>query len=159
MPIEFREVRWEEIDEALAFANGQGGDIAKPALRHNLSLLAVNAEKTILGSAMHESAEGGRHLIHIHLKPDTHPGLGRLLIDRSLSKAEASNVTTTTVKIHHEEADQSTWSSTDWLSRLRPTTPKPLQPEAPSPSTEASDESEQTPDTPVSPESDTAEAA
>ncbi|MBB6429945.1 hypothetical protein [Algisphaera agarilytica] len=159
MPIEFREVRWEEIDEALAFANGLGGDIAKPALRHQLSLVATNSEKAILGSALHESAADGRRLIHIHLKPDTHPGLGRLLIDRALRKSEGADVTTATVKIHHEEAEQTTWSSTDWLSRLRPTTPPALSSDEQPDPAEASEESEQVPAEPVSPENDTADAA
>ncbi len=123
MPIEFREVRRGEIDDALAFAVGLGADVSKPALRHQLSLVAVNAEKTILGSALHEVADDGRRHILIHLKPDTHPGLGRLLIDRALRKAEAAGLATTHVTIHHAEADESTWTAAEWLSRLRPAKP------------------------------------
>jgi len=125
MPIEFREVRRGEIDDAHAFAVDQGADVAKGALRHQLSLVALNAEKTILGSALHEVADDGRRHILIHLKPDIHPGLGRLLIDRALRKAEAADLATTRVTVHHDEADQTLWSAADWLVRLRPATPTP----------------------------------
>lgn len=133
MPIEFREVRREEIDDALAFAVDQGADISKPAVRHQLSLVAVNTQKTILGSALHEVADDARRHIHIHLKPDTHPGLGQLLVDRALRKAEAGSVATTHVTIHHDEADQNTWDAADWLSRLRPAKPQTTASVTPNP--------------------------
>lgn len=178
MPIEFREVRCEEIDDALAFAVDQGADISKPAVRHQLSLVAVNTQKTILGSALHEIGDDARRHIHIHLKPDTHPGLGQLLVDRALRKAEAGGVATTHVTIHQDEADQNTWDAADWLSRLRPAkpqttasaTPKPTairavtdaesaKTETPTPSSAASDDSAHLPDAPPAdplPEADAA---
>ena len=120
MPIEFREVRREEIDDALAFAVDQGADLAKAAVRHQLSLVAINGDKAILGSALHEVGDDARRHIHIHLKPEINPGLGRLLLDRALRKAEAVGIATTHVKIHLDEAEQNTWDDADWLSRLKP---------------------------------------
>ncbi|MEM9915957.1 MAG: hypothetical protein AAF911_13445 [Planctomycetota bacterium] len=120
MPIEFREVRREEIDDALAFAVDQGADLAKAAVRHQLSLVAINGDKAILGSALHEVGDDARRHIHIHLKPDINPGLGRLLLDRALRKAEAVGIATTQVKIHLDQAEQNTWDDADWLSRLKP---------------------------------------
>lgn len=137
MPIEFREVRRGEIDDAYAFAVDQGADVAKAALRHQLSLVAINAEKTILGSALHEVADDARRHIHIHLKPDTHPGLGRLLIDRALRKAEAAHVATTHVTIHHDAADQCTWTAAAWPRPVRPVLTQAATPVAPEPEPES----------------------
>ncbi|MEM1110090.1 MAG: hypothetical protein AAGH99_15500 [Planctomycetota bacterium] len=173
MPIEFREVRRGEIDDAVAFAVDLGATVSKPAVRHQLSLQALNAEKTTLGSALHEVAEDGRRSIHIHLKPDVHPGLGRLLIDRALRKAEAVGLATAYVAIHHQQADELTWCGADWPSRLKPTSPKaptvlcgkaPLSDSSTTPKTEPDSSADASADvnkiaadkaTPVSPKTDT----
>lgn len=141
MPIEFREVRRGEIDDALTFATAQGADISAPAIRHQLSLVAINTQKSILGSALHEVTGDGRRRIHIHLNPDIHPGLGRLLIDRALRKAEGANIATAQVAIQHETAEQTTWKTAEWPSPSRPdlaeSTKPPVDAAAATPSTSA----------------------
>lgn len=122
MSIEFREVRRGEIDDALTFATSQGASIEASALQPQLSLVAINAEQTTLGSALHHVDADGRHHIAVHLTPDINPGLARLLIDRALRKAEAADLSTTHVQIDHAQADADTWKGANWLSRLGPTT-------------------------------------
>ncbi|MEL7089674.1 MAG: hypothetical protein AAGL98_14740, partial [Planctomycetota bacterium] len=128
MPIEFREVRRGEADEALAFAIAQGATINVSALRPQLSLVAINAEQTTLGSALHHVDADGRRHIAVHLDPHINPGLARLLIDRALRKAEAAGFATAHVRIEHASAELDTWNGANWLRRLRPAVVAPADP-------------------------------
>ena len=133
MAIEFREVRRGEMEAALTFAAAQGATIDAAALQPHLSLVAINAEQTTLGSALHHIGADGRRHIAVHLDPNINPGLARLLIDRALRKAEAANLATTHVQIDRDSAEHDTWNGANWLRRLRPAI---VAPAAPQPTTE-----------------------
>ncbi|MEM9882470.1 MAG: hypothetical protein AAF800_06115 [Planctomycetota bacterium] len=123
MSIEFREIRREELDEALRFVAGLDDTFEPTGVDPALSLLARNDERVTLGSALHQTTPDGRRRLRVHLDPQTHPGLARLLIDRALRKAEAAGVSTAEVQIAETDTASRTWADADWLSRLRPAAP------------------------------------
>ncbi|MEM7626331.1 MAG: hypothetical protein AAF333_12105 [Planctomycetota bacterium] len=127
MSIEFREVRRGEVDDALTFAAAQGATIDAQTLQPNLSLVAINAEQTTLGSALHHVDADGRRHIAVHLDPSVNPGLARLLIDRALRKAEAAGFATAHVQIDHASTEHDTWNGANWLRRLRPAIKVPTE--------------------------------
>ncbi|MEM8737702.1 MAG: hypothetical protein AAGG38_04390 [Planctomycetota bacterium] len=122
MSIEFREVRLGEIDEALAFVAGCGTEVTRESLKHVLSLVARSEGQGTLGAALHHVDGGGRHSITVRLVAGVHAGLARLLVDRALRKAESAKVSIAHILLDGE-GESVTWSSADWLSRLRPATP------------------------------------
>ncbi|MEM6459406.1 MAG: hypothetical protein AAF710_08465 [Planctomycetota bacterium] len=123
MSIEFREIRREELGEALSFVAALGAAVEPDGVEPGLSLLARNDERVTLGSALHQATADGRRRLLVHLDPQTHPGLARLLIDRALRKAEAAGVATAEVQIAETDTASRTWADADWLSRLRPASP------------------------------------
>lgn len=124
MSIEFREIRRGEIGDALAFVAGQGAEVQRATVQTHFSLTALDAERAIVGSALHLAEPEGRRRIVVHLAPDAELGLAKLLIDRALRKAEGGDVATARVEIQHPEAEQATWADNDWLARLEPASPE-----------------------------------
>ncbi len=118
MPIEFREIRRGEADQALAFARTLGSELSRQALVPRLSLLAVNSAGQVLGCALHHRDAGARPTVTVRLCDAAHPGLARLLIDRALRKAAAAGLSTTHVHLPDDPVAAATWSQADWLARL-----------------------------------------
>ena len=121
MAIEFREIRKDQIDELLSFAATLGPAIDRAALRHNLSLVALDREGSPRGLALFHLGAEGRPRLRIDLAPDTPPGLARLLLDRALRKAESRGMTTTHIEMSNQAAADQTFRGADLLLRLQAT--------------------------------------
>ncbi|MEO1237248.1 MAG: hypothetical protein AAFX76_10720 [Planctomycetota bacterium] len=124
MSIEFREIRWGEIDEVVTFAAAQGAAVERDTLCHTLSLQARNSGGETLGVALHHVDDAGCRHVAVCCGGAVHIGLNRLLLDRALRKAEADGHAITHVSLGGD-ADEPTWSGADWLARLRTVSPPP----------------------------------
>lgn len=135
MPLEFREVRFTEIDDAVGFATAHGAQVDKSQLRANLSLVALDTDKAIVASALHQFDGYGQSLLGVHLaagNTDT-TALPHKLINCAVRKALAVGVTTSRIKIAANDLEQSLWNEVNWLAKLPPVHELDETAEAPDP--------------------------
>jgi len=106
---DIREIRPDEIAAACGLLNdGPTAD----TLERRLSVGAVDPEGGALrGVALHETLTPRGCAVHLHCD-DT--GLGRILLDRALSKAAAAGHRASRVVLHPEPTAQEVWNDSGW---------------------------------------------
>ena len=113
-----REIRRDELAEAVAFAESQGCTIDAERVRTWLSLAAHDEQGRMCGAAFCRAGENSGVTLEVvvaqEASADGGIGLARRLIDTVLGKMRCEHVNRCSIHVHDPHAAQQLWSTTRW---------------------------------------------
>ena len=116
------ELRGEELEDVVAFAEQQQAAVDRSTLRRRLSVVARDGEGTLVGAVFCHS--GGSNSVAMELvvsdRVEDHAALARLLIDKTLLKLRCENVHRCAVRMPGEESAQHIWHTARWICPAPP---------------------------------------
>ncbi|MFW6059242.1 MAG: hypothetical protein ACODAQ_03620 [Phycisphaeraceae bacterium] len=115
MTCEIRELRCDELEEALQFARQYHGELDAAQVRRRASVLARDEQGGIAGAAFCIGPSSQRTL-EVVVSPQADPSLLRRLVDKALLKLRSENVRRCVIHTATDDAggDQF-WSATRWI--------------------------------------------
>lgn len=118
MPVMFREIRIGDLDQALAFAKGQGGAADGKQVLHHLSLTASDDGET-LGCALCVEDGAGLMTVELYLGDSAaQQGLGKPLADTVLRKMQAAGVGAVRIVAADESECDRLYGLSNWMDRV-----------------------------------------
>ncbi|MEM6394273.1 MAG: hypothetical protein AAF797_16025 [Planctomycetota bacterium] len=115
MSVELREIRTDELDDALRFMGEHGGITSPTQARHDLSLLARDGDGKTLGAAvLHRVAETAA-VLQVALAEALADDDACRLIDKALLKAQTGRLRRVRIMVLDGERQQRLWEAQDFL--------------------------------------------
>lgn len=119
--IHISEVRQDELDAAVAFAQQAGAKVDAAQVRACLSLVARSGEEMIGAVLCNVHAGDGAVLDLVLGNTDDGPAAGRQLVDKVLLKIKAQGMHTCRIHTHGGGGAASIWADANWLGKVAPT--------------------------------------
>ncbi len=114
MSFGIREIRHEELDEAVSFAQQRGSDMPSASrVRQRLSIVARNEDGDIMGVVFCRESNG--ITLELAMAEAAEDGLAQQLMDKALSKLRCENVHCCAIKVVGGAAADHLWSAARWL--------------------------------------------
>ncbi|XAM01690.1 hypothetical protein OT109_09875 [Phycisphaeraceae bacterium D3-23] len=118
MDATYREIRLDDVDDALAFVQSRGSAAERAQVRHRLSL-AVNHNGETVGYGLCLGDARGRFVMELALNDDAEAaGLGQPLADTVLRKMQSAGIGTARVRSLNEGGAEHLWHVTNWLDHV-----------------------------------------
>ncbi|MFI4859294.1 MAG: hypothetical protein ACIAXF_01295 [Phycisphaerales bacterium JB063] len=118
MDATYREIRLDDIDDALAFVQAQGSEADREQVRHRLSL-AVRMDGQTVGYGLCLGDSRGRFVVELALNEEAdQAGLGQALADTVLRKMQSAGIGTARVCHLNEGGAEHLWHVTNWLDHI-----------------------------------------
>ncbi|MEM1212490.1 MAG: hypothetical protein AAGI68_09355 [Planctomycetota bacterium] len=115
MPLELREIRTDELAEALRFMGEHGGVTSPKQARHDLSLVARDEGGLTLGAAvLHRVAERAA-VLQVAMDDGLADEDAARLIDKALLKAHTHRLRRIRIMVLDAERQQRLWETQDFL--------------------------------------------
>lgn len=118
MEATYRELRLDDLDDALAFVHERGSTTERGRLRHRLSL-SVRVDGETVGYGLCLGEDRGRFVVELALNDAAaQAGLGQPLADTVLGKMQSAGVGTARVRSLNADGAERLWQATNWLDRI-----------------------------------------
>ncbi|MEM9415510.1 MAG: hypothetical protein AAGA29_08550 [Planctomycetota bacterium] len=118
MDTTYREIRLDDVDDALAFVQSHGSSAQRPQIRHRLSL-AVRCDGETVGYGLCLGDARGRFVLELALNEAAQAaGLGQPLADTVLRKMQSAGIGTARVRSLNEGGAEHLWQVTNWLDHV-----------------------------------------
>ncbi|HEX7008813.1 MAG TPA: hypothetical protein VF184_02455 [Phycisphaeraceae bacterium] len=134
LSVQISELRFSELEAAIAFARAAGGSVEPGLLRASLSLLARRGQ-AILGAALTMLDADGAATLTLCLAADGDADadtvdadtdadaapiaqLARVLVDKALLKINIAGIHKCAVRVHGVDPAHQLWDEADWIGRL-----------------------------------------
>ena len=115
MAYEIRELRHDELEEAVQFAREQGSALQASQVRPRSSVLARDEQDAVVGGAF---CFGPRYqlALEVVVSQQADPALTRQLVDKALLKLRSENVRRCVIRTTAEVSDEPLWAAVRWSS-------------------------------------------
>lgn len=114
-----REVRFSEIHDAVAFADGQGSMRGREGLNHGLSLMALNDDGEPVAAGLMYELPNREFVLEISLRSaedsTAEDGLSSRIVDKCLMKAASRGIGRIRIHILQAEEEKGFFKRSDWL--------------------------------------------